>query len=572
MRELKHDHIVRYHDRIIRKAEQKLYIVMEYCNAGDLATSILEAKRNYGGCSEDVIHTIALQLAQALSYCHTGVFSGGQRAVLHRDLKPQNVFLTVSPDDNTLRAKLGDFGLSRHLDQGDFAQTCVGTPYYWSPELLKDGVRAYNHKSDMWSFGCILYEMATGSTPFSHAQSLAELKEAVKRGPYFSFRNKVSKTLVNLITKLLHPDPQQRPSAQQILGEYEVPSEVRRGKRREDEEDEQRRQCRQRPFEGGGRVASTATSVSAVSAPSTVSPSFANTVVSSSAVTVTGTRGVRYESTAMVTKLTCAATDRFSYPGGTRHQSRPPLYRFSAPPLPPSCNPTTCSNSPSVGWCISSRPPAFLPYTTPSSSPSSIPFFVADTRTPASLNRMARVTCTTQTPSSSTCVPPRDPLVPHPSSVFPVSSPRILTAPCRVPCRASSPAPQDQFLYGVPSQRPEAPQRGQSAGSSALLPHCVHSETSASPYTRHRSSSPFCSTYSLLASATNTPHSTPPRRAPQRNHGTVSSTTNTSAPAETIPPSIVKRHPPYRGGGRGGGDMYRKKKNSGYGDVYLSNT
>eukprot|EP00922_Rhytidocystis_sp_ex-Travisia-forbesii_P050466 GHVS01075010.1.p1 GENE.GHVS01075010.1~~GHVS01075010.1.p1 ORF type:complete len:581 (+),score=137.33 GHVS01075010.1:26-1744(+) len=222
MRQLRHDNIVTYYDRIIKKADQKLYIVMEYCNAGDLATCISDAKRHYGGCSEEVIRSVGVQLAAALDYCHSGLQH--DRSVLHRDLKPQNVFLSVGVDSR-LRAKLGDFGLSRHLDSGEFAQTCVGTPYYWSPELMKEGQRAYNYKSDIWSYGCILYEMATGSTPFSHAQSLPELKEAIKRGPDFSCHNKISKPLSDLLKRLLHPDPGQRPSARQLIQESEeVPS------------------------------------------------------------------------------------------------------------------------------------------------------------------------------------------------------------------------------------------------------------------------------------------------------------------------------------------------------------
>eukprot|EP00922_Rhytidocystis_sp_ex-Travisia-forbesii_P050464 GHVS01075008.1.p1 GENE.GHVS01075008.1~~GHVS01075008.1.p1 ORF type:complete len:550 (+),score=82.18 GHVS01075008.1:27-1652(+) len=222
MRQLRHDNIVTYYDRIIKKADQKLYIVMEYCNAGDLAACISDAKRHYGGCSEEVIRSVGVQLAAALDYCHSGLQH--DRSVLHRDLKPQNVFLSVGVDGR-LRAKLGDFGLSRHLDSGEFAQTCVGTPYYWSPELMKEGQRAYNYKSDIWSYGCILYEMATGSTPFSHAQSLPELKEAIKRGPDFSCHNKISKPLSDLLKRLLHPDPTHRPSARQLIQESEeVPS------------------------------------------------------------------------------------------------------------------------------------------------------------------------------------------------------------------------------------------------------------------------------------------------------------------------------------------------------------
>ena len=116
------------------------------------------------------------------------LFVGPNRVrVLHRDLKPCNIFLCSDPespsDVSRFRVKVGDFGLSRHLSVDSVAHSCVGTPHYWSPELLKEGPKTYDSKTDLWSLGCLLYEMATGKTPFAAAQQMQQLRQRVALGP-----------------------------------------------------------------------------------------------------------------------------------------------------------------------------------------------------------------------------------------------------------------------------------------------------------------------------------------------------------------------------------------------------
>lgn len=149
LRELKHPNIVRYYDRIIDKKNTRIFIIMEFCEGGDIGALIKRCKKNKEFIAEDVIWKILTQIVLALHECHTRK----EGKILHRDLKPSNVFL-----DGENNVKLGDFGLSRVLSNDSvFAYSHVGTPYYMSPEQI-DEIR-YNEKSDIWSLGIIYMKL-----------------------------------------------------------------------------------------------------------------------------------------------------------------------------------------------------------------------------------------------------------------------------------------------------------------------------------------------------------------------------------------------------------------------------
>lgn len=155
LKELKHENIVRLLD--YQEIGGYVYLVMEYCNGGDLA-EYLQSKRTL---SEDTIRVFLQQIAQAMRVLYS-------KGILHRDLKPQNILLyhaggrRASSINTTI--KIADFGFARHLQTNTMAATVCGSPMYMAPEVIMS--RCYNGKADLWSIGTIVYQCLTGKAPF----------------------------------------------------------------------------------------------------------------------------------------------------------------------------------------------------------------------------------------------------------------------------------------------------------------------------------------------------------------------------------------------------------------------
>ncbi|XP_035534870.1 serine/threonine-protein kinase Nek2 [Morone saxatilis] len=208
LRELKHPNIVRYYDRIIDRTNTTLYIVMEYCEGGDLSSLITRCIKERRYLEEQLILRVMAQLTLALKECHRR--SDGRATVLHRDLKPANIFLDIRQN-----VKLGDFGLARILNHDtSFAKTFVGTPYYMSPEQINR--MSYNEKSDIWSLGCLLYELCALSPPFT-AYNQKDLAEKIRVGKYRRIPYRYSEDLNTLLSKMLNLKDYLRPSVESIL-------------------------------------------------------------------------------------------------------------------------------------------------------------------------------------------------------------------------------------------------------------------------------------------------------------------------------------------------------------------
>ncbi|XP_061230959.1 serine/threonine-protein kinase Nek11 [Neopsephotus bourkii] len=148
---LDHPSIVRFYASFVER--DGFCIITEYCEGGDLDFKIQEYKESGKIFTQRQILDWFIQLLLGVNYMH-------ERWILHRDLKAKNIFLK----NNLL--KIGDFGVSCLLmGSCDLATTFTGTPYYMSPEALKH--QGYNTKSDIWSLGCILYEMCCMNHAFT---------------------------------------------------------------------------------------------------------------------------------------------------------------------------------------------------------------------------------------------------------------------------------------------------------------------------------------------------------------------------------------------------------------------
>jgi len=128
--------------------------------------------------------------------------------IFHRDLKSANVFLNR---DGT--SKLGDLNVSKVAKKG-LLYTQTGTPYYASPEVWKD--QPYDSKSDIWSLGCVVYEMTCLKPPF-RAQDMNGLYKKILKGQYTEIPKKYSKELSDVILRMLCVESKFRPTCAQIL-------------------------------------------------------------------------------------------------------------------------------------------------------------------------------------------------------------------------------------------------------------------------------------------------------------------------------------------------------------------
>jgi len=201
---VRNDNIIDYKEAFFDEKTRCLCIVTDFADAGDLFQQIVKCQKERTHLREADIWRFLFGMCHGLKALH-------EMRILHRDLKCANIFLCAHPAGTT--AKLGDFNVSKVAKRG-LCMTQTGTPYYASPEVWRD--MPYDAKSDMWSLGCVLYEMAALRPPF-RAEDMEGLYRKVLRGQYQRIPPHYSHDLSEVISLLLQVNPRHRPGVEQLL-------------------------------------------------------------------------------------------------------------------------------------------------------------------------------------------------------------------------------------------------------------------------------------------------------------------------------------------------------------------
>ena len=202
-------HIVRIFDMGTDERSKSPFMVMERLYGEDVS----QLMRRVGPLQPEVAVSIAAQSAMGLAKAH-------EAGVIHRDVKPANLFLHDG-DTGEVVVKILDFGIAKVLmdvmqrsEEGGLTRTgsMLGSPHYMSPEQAQ-GLRSIDRRSDVWSLGVVLYKMLTGQTPHAHVQTLGQVILAICSSPARPIQELapwVPPEIAQIVHRCLQPDPNHR--------------------------------------------------------------------------------------------------------------------------------------------------------------------------------------------------------------------------------------------------------------------------------------------------------------------------------------------------------------------------
>lgn len=196
-----HPNVITFKESFIDESSNHLCLITEFADGGDLLQKISTIKKRRTHFPEPEIWEIFIQALKGLKALH-------DLSILHRDIKCANVYLFQSGV-----IKIGDMNVSKVAKMG-LLYTQTGTPYYASPEVWKD--KPYDSKSDIWSLGCVIYEVASLAPPFQ-AMDMKGLYKKVIAGDYPPIPPLYSEDLTRVIKLMLKVDPRSRPSCSELL-------------------------------------------------------------------------------------------------------------------------------------------------------------------------------------------------------------------------------------------------------------------------------------------------------------------------------------------------------------------
>ncbi len=202
-----HKNVLRVYD--LGDADGLKFLTMQYCDGTDLSTVL----RREGQMPLPRVVEIFRQICEGLAAAH-------EQGVIHRDLKPQNIMI-----DRQGRVLITDFGLAKSFEQVSLTEAgkIIGTPHYMSPEQVK-GV-ALDQRSDIYSLGVMLYEMLTGTVPFSGSSAYEVMIQRIQRPPRpaTDHNPKIPPYLMKILQRCLETDPNLRyTSTSEILHDLDT--------------------------------------------------------------------------------------------------------------------------------------------------------------------------------------------------------------------------------------------------------------------------------------------------------------------------------------------------------------
>ena len=199
---IKSKYIINYKEAFLDEKDCSLCLVMEYADRGDLENRIKKQKEKCQYFSEKNIWKVFIQILKGLKSLH-------DLGIMHRDIKSSNIFLF----SNGI-AKLGDLNVCKILNNDNLSHTQTGTPAYAAPEVWME--KPYGLKSDIWSLGCVLYEMTTLKCPFRE-DNMMKLYNKILIGEYKTIPSKFSEELSWIIGKMINSEIDKRFTCEEII-------------------------------------------------------------------------------------------------------------------------------------------------------------------------------------------------------------------------------------------------------------------------------------------------------------------------------------------------------------------
>eukprot|EP00210_Caulerpa_lentillifera_P001346 g1295.t1 len=205
MKSLQHPNVVRLYEVIDDPTSDKLLMVLEYVDGGEVMRSDMMGPSKTG-FSEEVARRHFRDLVKGLEFLH-------YRNIIHRDIKPGNLLLTQEG-----RVKLSDFGSAYYFPDGnDYVTDSAGTRLFFAPEACGQGRPYSGKKADIYAAGVVLYIMIFARPPFEHPNDYELLQKIREEEPDFASRTGISAELVDLLEQLLCKDPENRPSLVDVM-------------------------------------------------------------------------------------------------------------------------------------------------------------------------------------------------------------------------------------------------------------------------------------------------------------------------------------------------------------------